>query len=143
MDNMDLDLIIKTFENSIGGKVRSIQKFDNVPNNICPICGNVIMSIGEAVVSCHGIILPVQESEAPDSEHAAEIQRVEDEYYVKIDHEMSKSHYISFIAVLKDDGFEIKKLYPEGDADARFDTNRTRYVYYYCNHHGLFAVKVR
>lgn len=110
---------------------------------VCPICGNLIMSTGEAVMGCHGITLPVQECEAPDSEHAVEVQRVEDDYYVKVNHEMNKNHHISFIAAIKDDGFEIKKLYPEGDAEARFEIIRTRSVYYYCNRHGLYMVKVR
>ena len=33
---------------------------------------------------------------------------------------MTKSHYISFIAAIRDDGIEIKKLYPEQEAQARF-----------------------
>jgi desulfoferrodoxin (superoxide reductase-like protein) len=56
---------------------------------------------------------------------------------------MSRKHYISFIAAVKDDGCEIKKLYPEGGAEARFKINRTKWLYYYCNQHGMFRVSVR
>ena len=56
---------------------------------------------------------------------------------------MSKSHYISFILALKDDGYEIKKLYPEGNAEARFKISRTKEFFYYCNKHGLFKASVR
>ena len=31
-----------------------------------------------------------------------------------------------------------RKLYPEGDAEARFKISRTRGFLYYCNKHGLF-----
>ncbi len=54
-------------------------------------------------------------------------------------YEMSKKHYISFIAAVKDDGYEIKKLYAEGNAEARFKINRTKYFLYYCNMHGLYG----
>ena len=55
-----------------------------------------------------------------------------------VDHEMEKNHYISFILAVRDDGCEMKKLYPEGNAEARFKTSRTKELYYYCNRHGLF-----
>ena len=72
--------------------------------HVCPICGNIIQSTGEAVVSCCGIILPVLEAEEEDDEHCLHIEQVEDEYYVIISHDMSKKHYISFIVAVKDDG---------------------------------------
>ena len=104
---------------------------------VCPICGNIIKSTGEAVVSCCGIVLPALEAEEED------IEKIEDEYYVTISHDMNKEHYISFIAAIRDDGYEIKKLYAESSAEARFKVNRTRSIIYYCNRHGLFHVPVR
>ena len=108
---------------------------------VCPICGNVIQSTGEAVVSCCGITLPELEADASDKAHTLSVEAVEDEYYVCINHEMTKKHYISFIAAVRDDGVEIKKLYPEGNAEARFKMNRIKYFYYFCNQHGLYKIK--
>ena len=108
---------------------------------VCPVCGNVIQSAGEAVISCCGIVLPSLETEPADEEHTLRVERVEDDYYVTISHEMSKTHYISFIAAIHDNGCEITKLYPEGNAEARFRVSRTRYLCFYCNQHGLFIVK--
>jgi len=105
---------------------------------VCPVCGNIIQSTGEAVISCCGITLPVLEAEPADDRHLFKVERVEDEYYVSVSHEMSKTHYISFIAAARDDGFEIRKLYPEGSAQARFKIRRTKHLYFYCNQHGLF-----
>ena len=110
---------------------------------VCPICGNVIQSIGEAVVSCCGIVLPPLEAEPEDDAHRLNIERVEDNYYVTIPHEMNKGHYISFIMAIRDNGCEIVKLYPEGNAEARFKLSRTKQLYYYCNRHGLFRVTLR
>ena len=109
---------------------------------VCPLCGNVIQSTGEAVISCCGITLPALEAEPADAGHPAQVERVEDEYYVTIAHELTKAHAISFIAAIQDDGCEIRKLYPEGSAAARFKIRGTRELYYYCNRRGLFRVKV-
>jgi len=107
---------------------------------VCPICGNVIQSTGEAVVSCCGVTLPALEAETCDASHQARIEIVEDEYYFTVSHEMSKTHYISFVAAVQSDGYEIRKLYPEGSAEARFKIRGTKAVYYYCNRHGLFRI---
>ena len=65
---------------------------------VCPICGNVIHGMGEASIHCHGILLSPLEAEATDEHHVILIERVEDEYYIRIDHGMTKEHYISFVA---------------------------------------------
>lgn len=111
--------------------------------HVCPICGNIIQSTGEAIVSCCGIVLPALEAEAPDDDHHLNVEEVEDEYYVRVSHEMSKTHYISFIIASKDDGYEIRKLYPEGNAESHFKISKTRCFYFYCNRHGLFRIPAR
>ena len=108
---------------------------------VCPVCGNVIRTIGEAVISCCGITLPPQEAESADEAHAIRLETVEDEYYVTVNHPMTKDHYISFFAAVSDQGVQFVKLYPEGGAEARFKINRVRGIYAYCNRHGLFWKK--
>ncbi|MBR5427540.1 MAG: helix-turn-helix domain-containing protein [Clostridia bacterium] len=110
---------------------------------VCPLCGNIIQSVGEAVISCCGIVLPALEAEDADDGHTVSAARVEDEYYITVRHEMSKTHHISFLAAVRDDGCELVKLYPEGAAEARFKIRGTKNVYYYCNRHGLFRVPAR
>lgn len=107
---------------------------------VCPVCGNIISSTGSVVVSCCGITLPPLESEAPDEVHTPRIEKVEDEYYVTLRHEMTREHHISFLAALQDNNFELTKLYPEGDAEGRFLIRRTKILYIYCNKHGLFKL---
>lgn len=107
---------------------------------VCPVCGNVIIATGETVVSCCGITLPPLEAEPADEEHAISKEIAEDEYFVSIDHPMTKEHYISFLAAVSDFGVQLVKLYPEGNAEARFKINRVKKIYAYCNRHGLFCV---
>ena len=109
---------------------------------VCPVCGNVIHATGAAVVSCCGITLPALEREQEDKAHILHCERVEDEYFVTVDHEMTKEHYISFLAYVTGDQIIYKKLYPEGNAEARFFIRGHGVLYGYCNRHGLFSKRV-
>ena len=109
---------------------------------VCPICGNVIHSTGNAVVSCCGITLPALEPEEADDEHDITIENVEDEHFLTIPHSMTKQHFISFLAYVTSDRIQMVKFYPEGNAQTRLQLRGRGMLYYYCNHHGLFKKKV-
>lgn len=108
---------------------------------VCPVCGNAVRSTGEALISCCGITLPPLEPENTEPDHDIRVETVEDEYYVTIDHPMRKDHYISFLAAVSDSRVQFAKLYPEGNAEARFKIDGVRKFYAYCNRHGLFQLK--
>ena len=109
---------------------------------VCPICGNVIHSTGNAVVSCCGVTLPALEAEAADDAHGITVQRVEDEHFITVHHPMTKQHFISFGAFVTSDRIQMVKFYPEGNAETRLQLRGMGYLYYCCNRHGLFRVKV-
>lgn len=107
---------------------------------VCPVCGNIIHSMGETVIQCHGIQLKPQQAEETDEDHKIFIEQIEDEYYVQMEHDMSKQHYISFIAAVSMDRLQMVKLYPQGSAEARFKMNGVKKIYFYCNRSGLFSL---
>ena len=109
---------------------------------VCPICGNILHTTGTALISCCGITLPPLEAEDADDDHTVTAERVEDEYFVTVDHPMTKSHFISFIAHVNSDRLQMVKLYPEGNAETRLQLRGRGYLYYYCNRHGLFRKKM-
>ena len=109
---------------------------------ICPVCRNVIHSMGEAVIHCHGILLTPAEAEETEESHKIILERIEDEYYVRIDHDMTKNHYISFIAAQSSDRIQMVKLYPEGNAEARFQIRGVKRILFYCNRDGLFQLTI-
>ena len=136
-------LDISVIELLSGEDIRNLNRSSNMAKGkfyVCPVCGNVITATGETVVSCCGITLPPLEAEAMDEEHEIRKEVVEDEYYVSADHPMTKEHYISFLAAVSDFGVQLVKLYPEGNAEARFKIDRVRKIYAYCNRHGLFVL---
>ncbi len=106
---------------------------------VCPICGNVITSIGESVISCCGINLPILEVETTGIEdHMISKAIVEDELYLTVNHKQTKNHYISFIATVTDSTVQIYKMFPEWNAECRVKIRDAKYIYVFCNHHGLF-----
>jgi len=109
---------------------------------VCPVCGNVLHSIGDAVISCCGIILPPLEAEAAEGPHGILTESVEDELFLTLPHPMTKAHYISFIAYVTSDRIQTVKLYPEGNAETRLRLRGRGYLYSYCNRHGLFRRKL-
>ena len=129
-----------------GNAIRNMNISSNMMRSVfyvCPACGNVIHSMGEAVVNCHGILLKPCEAEPSDESHKIIAEKVEDEYYVRMEHEMTKQHYISFLAALSPDRLQMVKLYPEGNAEARFKMDGVKKIFCYCNRDGLFQIDLQ
>ena len=143
LESLGKALDVSVIELLSGEDITNLNKACNMAKGkfyVCPVCGNVIQTSGEAVISCCGITLPPLEAEIPDQEHSLNVETVEDEYYVTMNHPMTKEHYISFISAISDQRVQLIKLYPEGNSEARFKISRVRKLYAYCNRHGLFEV---
>ena len=110
--------------------------------SVCPICSNIIHTMGENINSCCGINLPILEAETENEKHSINCKIIEHEYYISIEHDMTKEHYISFIAYITNDRCEIVKLYPEQKAEARFLKRGKGIIYIYCNKDGLIKKNI-
>lgn len=108
----------------------------------CPMCGNIITSVGRGAYSCCGITLSDHEPETCDEDHAIMVEVIDNEYSVTMKHPMSKNHYISFIAYVVSDTVELTKLYPEQEISVRFRKHGHGFIYAYCNRHSLFRVTI-
>ena len=145
-----LEPLAKVFNVSLtelisGNAVKNVNVSANMLRSkfyVCPVCGNVIHSMGEAVIHCHGVLLTPCQPEETDENHMIFVEKVEDEYYVRIEHDMTKEHYISFMAAVSSDRIQMIKLYPEGNAEARFKINGIKKILFYCNRDGLFSLDV-
>lgn len=105
---------------------------------VCPVCGNIIQAVGNGSYSCCGILLPELETEEEDEKHVLEAEEIDGEYYVSLEHEMSKTHYISFFAYVTGSYVQMIKMYPEQNAECRFTKRGHGFIYAYCNRHGLY-----
>ena len=136
-------LDISVIELLSGEDIRNNNRSSNMAKGefyVCPVCGNIIHTTGETLVSCCGITLPPLVPESADSEHEIKVNVVENEYFVTVEHSMEKDHFISFLAAISDQQVQFFKLYPEGRTETRFQINRVKKIYAYCNRHGLFQL---
>lgn len=146
--------LIEPLSQALGVSVMELMSGDTVNNKnisanilrskfyVCPVCGNIIRSTGDAVVSCCGITLPPLEAEDVDDMHEIIIERVEDESFITVRHDMTKTHFISFIAHVTSDRIQFVKFYPEGNAETRMQLRGRGFLYIYCNRHGLMKKKI-
>lgn len=146
--------LIEPLSRALGVSVTELMSGDTVINKnassnmlfskfyVCPICGNIIHTTGEAVISCCGISLSPLEAETLDEFHNVTIEPVEDESFITVHHEMSKKHFISFICYITTDKVQLIKFYPEGNAETRLQLRGRGYLYIYCNKHGLMRRKI-
>ena len=146
--------LIEPLAKALGVSVMELMSGDTVINKnissnilrskfyVCPVCGNVIRTTGNTVISCCGIALPPLEAEDADDAHGITVEKVEDENFITVSHEMTKTHFISFIAYLTSDRVQFVKFYPEGNAETRLQLRGKGFLYIYCNKHGLMKKKI-
>lgn len=73
--------LVEPLSKALGVSVMELMSGDTVINKnissnmlrsrfyVCPVCGNIIHTTGEAVISCCGITLPTLEAEEPEGSH--------------------------------------------------------------------------
>ncbi len=114
------------------GNIRKVKFY------VCPICGNILVSTSPASIFCCGRKLTALVPEKMNC-HTLDIQVVDIDYYISFDHEMKKSHFISFVAYVADDKVFLNRLYPEQPSAVRFPIMRGNgKLYAYCSNHGLW-----
>jgi len=131
----------KLLSGSIHANDVNIGNMKKIRFYMCPICGNILTSIGESDMSCCGRKLDALVVQPADEDHMLQIENIEDDYYITFGHEMCKKHFISFFALVRDDRVQFFKLYPEQGGELRFPRVQSGKLYYGCNRHGLREYK--
>lgn len=112
---------------------------DKVRFYVCPFCGNILVSTGSASIFCCGRklehILPVETLTAPE----ITVEEIDTDYFITVDHPMTKEHYLSFAAYVKSDKVYLNRLYPEQNPAFRFPVIKGGKLYVYCVKHGLMV----
>ncbi len=109
---------------------------------VCPQCNSIMQGTGNSQVVCCGKQLEPLQAKTMDEAHDVKISEIEDDFYLEFQHEMSKEHYISFVAYVRYDRVLMLRLYPEQDSSARFSKMYGGKIYY-CNQHGLFEYPIK
>ena len=127
-----------------GSLKQNIQEVGNIKKlkfYVCPHCGSFAQGVGENQVICCGKPLEVLSHVDVDAEHIISITEMDNDYYIEFDYEMTKDHFISFVAYVGFDRSLFVKLYPEQEASVRIPRMFRGKLYFYCTNHGLFKYK--
>jgi transcriptional regulator with XRE-family HTH domain/desulfoferrodoxin (superoxide reductase-like protein) len=122
--------IIKNEET--GGNMKNTQFY------ICPQCGNIITVVSNAQVSCCGKKLQSLNANKACDEEKLSVEVIDNEYFISSDHQMTKDHYITFVALLTGDSIVLKKQYPEWNLQVRIPQLAHGRLIWHCSNHGLF-----
>lgn len=115
-----------------GGNMKKIKFY------VCPTCGNALYCTGEPEISCCGRKLSPLIVQGEELLHEIKVNEVEGDLYFTLQHEMTKQHYISFVAYVSCDRVLFIRLYPEQAAEVRFPKMHRGEIYFYCSKHGLY-----
>lgn len=116
----------------VGGNMKKLKFY------ICPQCGNVLTATAEAAVSCCGKKLAAMQPKKAADDQKLSVEKIENDYFITSDHEMTKEHYITFVALLTGDAIMLRKQYPEWNLQARIPQFGHGMLVWHCNQHGLF-----
>ncbi len=117
--------------NPVGGNMKKLMFY------ICPDCGNIITATAAAVISCCGKKLPSLAPEKALDEEKLKVELVDNNYFITGDHQMTKEHYVSFVAFLTGDTLLMRRLYPEWDLQTRLPIMGHGMLVWNCTKHGL------
>jgi desulfoferrodoxin len=110
---------------------------------VCPSCGNIVTSTSDLILNCCGRkLVKLKANKETDDCHTPSIEIMDGDLFIKVNHEMEKKHYISFIAYVTADKSIVRKLYPEQNAEVSFHPEGHGILYVYCNRHGLWMKTV-
>lgn len=116
----------------VGGNMKKLQFY------VCPNCGNLLTATAAAAVSCCGKTLkPLVPQKAEETEKLS-VEVIENDYFITTDHEMTKEHYIAFVALLTGDSIMLRKQYPEWNMQTNIPCFAHGMLVWYCTRHGLF-----
>lgn len=118
-----------------GGNMRRIRFY------VCPVCGNVITATGEAQVSCCGRTLEAMRPAPCDEAHTIRVTPMDGEMHIEFAHEMTKAHYIRFIACVGMERVLLVRLYPEQGSELRVPEMPRCTYYVGCSRDGLFTYR--
>ncbi len=121
-----------TPNDSDGGNMKRVKFY------VCPTCGNIITATGEAEISCCGRKLSPLIPQAADESHRLHIEPAGDEYYITFPHEMTKTHFLNFVAQLSDERLLLVRMYPEQSGELHMPIIRRSKFYFGCSRHGLW-----
>lgn len=105
---------------------------------VCPNCQNALFSTGSTSIFCCGrklepLVVTSDEKNIPQ----IKTEIVDIDYYVTMEHQMEREHYLLFAAYVQPSKVYFNRLYPQQNATLRLPYEPGGKLYLYCTQHGL------
>lgn len=107
---------------------------------VCKDCGSIITATSEAAVTCCGSRLTALEPQKAEEGEMLKVEDIGGELLVTSSHEMTKQHYISFVAYVCDSTAMLFRQYPEWALQVYMPLFRRGRLLWYCTEHGLYCM---
>ena len=121
---------------AVGGNMRKSRYF------VCPVCGSITVTTGEASITCCGRRLEAQTAKKADDAHRLSVESIDGDRYISDDHPMTKAHYISFVAFATGDRVQLYKQYPEWNLQLSIPDRSHGMLLWYDTRDGLYCQPV-
>ncbi|MDD5917663.1 MAG: helix-turn-helix transcriptional regulator [bacterium] len=115
----------------VGGNMKKTKYF------VCPVCGSITLSTGEASISCCGRKLAALVPKKAEAAERLTVETVENDWYITSSHAMTKEDYISFVAFQTGDRVQLVKQYPEWNLQVRTERRGHGMLLWYSAKEGL------
>ena len=129
--------VLKLLQGELNPNQRDVGKLEQTQFYVCPACGNILTSTGKATISCCGRRLPALTPIPAIAGHEVQCEEIDIELYLTLNHEMSKQHYIVFVAYVCNNYVILHRLYPEQSPAVRLPVMHGGQLYLYCSKHGF------
>ena len=105
---------------------------------VCSNCNNIITATDEVSIACCGEKLKSLEGKKAEENEKLSVEKIENDYFISSEHEMTKENYIAFVALVTGDTILMKKQYPEWSLQTRIPIIGRGILYWYSTTEGLF-----
>lgn len=137
--SVDLEKLLSgelSVNDALGGNMKKTKFY------VCPECGNLIAAMHHTTISCCGKKLIARELQKAVGDERLSVEIIENDYYITSEHEMSREHYISFVALITGDSMILRKQYPEWNLQVRIPVIAHGRLLWCCSQHGLFYQEI-
>ena len=103
----------------------------------------MVTSTSEAQISCCGSPLTQLTPRKAEENEQLQVEDIGGEWYITSAHEMTKEHFISFVAYVTDSSLMMFKQYPEWPVNITLPMYRSGRLVWYCNKCGMLFQELR
>lgn len=86
---------------------------------VCPQCGNITLSSGNASINCCGRKLDECVPQKATDDEKLSVEKIENDWFISSNHVMKKDNFISYLIFATSQSIEIIRQYPEWNLQVR------------------------